>query len=343
MKETIIFGTYSARDSKGIYEADFDTDSQKLEFPHLSVKIGAPTYLALSNGQNIYAVDQEDSMGGVAVFDYSTNNIEEIEKHLFHNSSPVNITINEKYKLVFASNYNNGFVQIFKIQKNGDIKLVDEIHNMGHGILPQQSNSHVHYAQISPDGKLCIADLGTDEILIFSINKNGRVISKISTFCTRQGFGPKKITFLRDGIHAYVLGELASQIGLLIYNPSTETFAQTQIVSTIPDNWVGQNGCGGMHLTHDEKYLYVSNRGHNSISVYQVNASDQTLKMVQNVPSEGCCPREFCLDQSEKFLFVGNQKSDNVTIFSRDSTNGTLTLVSKDNFIPEPVCLLCTQ
>lgn len=95
MKETIIFGTYSARDSKGIYEADFDTDSQKLEFPHLSVKIGAPTYLALSNGQNIYAVDQEDSMGGVAVFDYSTNNIEEIEKHLFHNSSPVNITINE--------------------------------------------------------------------------------------------------------------------------------------------------------------------------------------------------------------------------------------------------------
>jgi len=344
LKEELIFGTYSSRISKGIYQAEFDTDSGKIGTVHLSTEIGAPTYLALSDTNVIYAVNQDGDKGGVSAYDLSGGQFNKLADHLFNASSPVNITIDEKRKLVFASNYNNGFVQIFKIMSNGDLSLVDEIHNLGHGVLPQQNTSHLHYAQITPDGRrLCVIDLGTDEILTFDLSSDGHVLQKATTFHTRPGFGPKKITFTRNGVYAYVLGELANQVILLKYHPKTGTFDQIQSISTLPDNWVGENGCGAMYLSKDEKYLYVSNRGHNSVSVFGVDETNYQLEMIQNISSEGNFPREFCLDQSEKYVIVGNQKSDSLAIFQRNPKHGNLTLLSVNHNVAEPVCIICTQ
>ncbi|MEE8825145.1 6-phosphogluconolactonase [Lentilactobacillus sunkii] len=343
MKEKLIFGTYSSRISKGIYQAEFDTDSGKMGAVHLSAEIGAPTYLALSDANVIYAVNQDVDKGGVSVYYLSGNQLNKLADHLFNASSPVNITINEERQLVFASNYNNGFVQIFKIMSNGDLSLVDEIHNLGQGVLPQQSTSHLHYAQLTPDGRLCMTDLGTDEILIFDLSSDGHVLQKATTFHTRPGFGPKKIIFTTNGENAYVLGELANQVILLKYHPKSGTFDQLQSISTLPDNWVGENGCGAMYLSKDEKYLYVSNRGHNSVSVFSVDETNCQLEMIQSISSEGDFPREICLDQSERYVIVGNQKSDSVAIYQRDSKSGRLTLLSINHDVPEPVCIICTN
>jgi 6-phosphogluconolactonase len=343
LKEKLFFGTYSSRISRGIYQAEFDTDSGNIGTVNLSAEIGAPTYLALSDANMIYAINQDGDQGGISAYDLSGGQFSKIADHLFNASSPVNITINEERQFVFASNYNNGFVQIFKIMRNGDLSLVDEIHNLGHGVLPQQNTSHLHYTQVTPDGRLCIIDLGTDEILIYDLSFDGHILQKTTTFRTRPGFGPKKITFTRNGIYAYVLGELANQVILLKYHPKTGTFEQIQSISTLPDNWVGENGCGAMYLSSDEKYLYVSNRGHNSVSTFSVNETNYQLKMIQNISSEGNFPREFCLDRSEKYVIVGNQKSDSLAVFQRDFKHGNLTLLSLNHDVPEPVCIICAQ
>lgn len=343
MKEKLIFGTYSSRISKGIYEAEFDTDSGKIGGVHLSAEIGAPTYLALSDANVIYTVNQDGDKGGVSAYNLSGNQFNKLADHIFNASAPVNVTINEERQLVFASNYNNGFVQIFKIMSNGDLSLADEIHNSGHGVLPQQNTSHLHYAQLTPDGRLCMTDLGTDEILVFNLASDGHVLQKSTTFHTRPGFGPKKITFTNNGEYAYVLGELANQVILLKYHPKRCIFDQIQSISTLPGNWIGENGCGAMYLSKDQKYLYVSNRGHNSVSVFSVDETNYQLKTIQNIPSGGDFPREFCLDQSEKYMIVGNQKSDSIAIYQRDFKTGRLTLLSINHDVPEPVCIICTN
>lgn len=339
MKEKIFFGTYGAGLSKGIYKGILDSNTGVINSVNLFSKIGTPTYLVVTKKHLLISIEKAGQYGGIVAFDLNESNERAPQHILSFNSAPVNLNLSPDEHLLFVSNYNTGFLQIYEISSDNRICFRDEIHNYGHGPLPQQESSHVHYAGLTPDGKLFVVDLGTDSIDFYDIDKNGHVLKKLSTFHTRPGFGPKKMIFRSNKQYAYILGELSNQIALVKFDSEKHELKQCEVYETIPGTCTKGSGCGGMHMSNNEKYLYVSNRGHDSIAVFKIHDSSN-LEKVQSVSSFGKFPREFSIDLSSQYLIVGNHKSDNVVVFDIDEKTGLLALRDKKMEIPEVVSIV---
>lgn len=338
MIEKLIIGTYSREKAQGIYSADFDSDRGTIGHVSLAADAGSPTYLALSKANTLYAIHQGKNQGGLRVFTTQSKPFTKIDEQLLFGPSPVYVMVDDDRKLVVTCNYRDGTATIYHIKSGGGLQRTDSFHHEGHGVLPQQQGPHVHYATFTPGGLLAIVDLGTDEILLFEVDKSGQFTQLVTTLKMRSGFGPKKIIFMDD--KAYVLGELASQVAVLDYDAIEHVFQQRQLISTIADSWLNSNGCGGMHFSNDGRFLYVSNRGENSIAVFNRNVADGSLIKIQTISGGGDFPREFCLDKTQRYLIVGNHRSNNIVVFSRDEKTGKLKARSKSDAVPEAVCFV---
>ena len=136
-----------------------------------------------------------------------------------------------------------------------------------------------------------------------------------------------------------MFGELSSDVEVLAYDAAAGTFSLLQVITTIPEEHTGFNGGAAIRISADGKFLYASNRGHDSLVVYAVSEDGETLSLVEYVPTEGNIPRDFNLDPSGQFVIVAHQDSDNLTLFERDAETGKLTLLQKDVYAPECVCV----
>jgi len=336
MTNKLIIGSYT----KGIYTGTFNEDTGEINNIQMSSNVEKATYLDASNEGIIYAAKKEGINSGVVSLKLKSNTLTIVDQKLSISPAPVHINLLNKRNLLFASNYDGGYCLIYKTDKIGRIKLTDTFKNTGSGILSQQSSSHVHFACLAPDNSLIILDLGTDQIFVFDFSISTGKISKLkSQFNTRPGFGPRKLVFAHNSNYAYVLGELASSIAVLKFDPATKMFNQEQLISTIPDNWNGSNGCGGLSLSNNGRYLYASNRGHNSISMYEVDQTTFHLQKNQTIASGGKFPRDFCLSENGHYLIAGNQTSNNLSVFSISPTTGKLSLIESNIELNEPVCV----
>lgn len=334
MQEKILFGTYTKRTSEGIYEAILDTTQEKLIDAQLVAKVGNPTYLTTSAANRIYAVDKHDGKGGLFVFDNSQRPAQKLAEHLI-DSSPAYVAVDELRQLVYAGYYHAGLTEVLKIE--GDqLILTDQIQNEGHGPRPEQGSAHVHFTGLTPDNRLAVVDLGTDEVTIYDVNKAGKV-TLVSTYQAPSGFGPRHIRFSPDGQYAYLLGELSSKLSVLKYDAQTGSLTHLQTIDTIPTDWTEHNGAAAIRVTNDGQYVYTSNRGHNSIAVFKTSDAGAHLELIQLIATEGDFPRDFALNHDENFIVVANQNTDNVSLYRRDPQAGTLTLLQKDFRVPESV------
>lgn len=332
----ILFGTYTKRISQGIYEAELDTESQQLQNPTLITELTNPTYLALSKANKVYAVENRDGQGGIVTLDNSVRPIAEIDSQLSEGSAPAYIGVDEERQLVFAGYYHRGTVESYSIQPDGNLMLVDTWENSGSGPRPEQGSSHIHFANLTPDKRLVAIDLGTDEIITFDVNDNGTLI-EASRFHTEEGFGPRHIRFSTDGQYAYLLGELSSLLSVLKYNKEDGSFEHVMTASTIPNDWTEHNGSAALRLSDDGKFIYASNRGHNSVAVFKIGNEGSEIERIQLISTEGEFPRDMNWDINQNFLVVANQDTDNVSLYTRDSQSGELSLLQKDFTIPEGV------
>ncbi|MBS9338021.1 lactonase family protein [Fructobacillus sp. M2-14] len=332
----VLFGTYTKKTSKGIYEAEFDDQSGQLSNAKLVFSATNPTYLALSKENKVYAVDKRGDQGGVAALDNSKRPMAEIGANMSDGSTPAYIGVDEERQLVFAGYYHRGTVESYKIQADGSLKLVDTWQNEGSGPRPEQQSSHVHFANLTPDNRLVVVDLGTDEIVTFDVAEDGK-LTEVARYSATTGFGPRHIRFSKDGHYAYLLGELSSLLSVLKYNREDGTFDHLMTASTIPSDWDAHNGAAAIRVSSDNRFIYTSNRGHDTIAVFQVSNMGAEIELIQNISVEGSFPRDMTFDPEEKFLVVPNQETDNVTVFARDEESGELTLVQKDFEIPEGV------
>lgn len=330
----ILFGTYTKRVSKGIYEAVLDTETKTFSDAQLIAEATNPTYLAVSQANLIYAVNSVDGQGGVTTFDNDVRPLQALSNNMSEGAAPAYIGIDEDRQLVFAGYYHRGTVEVFQINADGTLTSTDVWQNTGSGPRPEQASSHVHFSNLTPDNKLVAVDLGADEVVTFDVSDAG-TLTEVARYKTEAGFGPRHIRFAPDGKHAYLLGELSSLVSVLDYADGKFTHVQT--LSTIPADWTEHNGTAAIRVSADGRFVYTSNRGHNSLAVFAVAENGAQLERVQLISTEGEFPRDFNWTPDEKLVVVANQDTDNVALFDRDADTGLLTLISSDLVVPEAI------
>ena len=333
MKETVYFGTYTRRISQGIYKADFDTETGQLADLELFAPEPSPTYLAFDQKQHLYTVGSQDDKGGIAA--YQTDGT--LLNHVVEEGAPhCYVAVDEKRDLVYAANYHKGQVLVYKRQEDGRLLLSDVDQHSGQGPHENQASPHVHFTDLTPDHYLVTCDLGTDQVITYDIDSEGK-LSKLYTYHSQSGAGSRHIVFHNHYKIAYLICELNSTIEVLIYDGVGE-FERMQVISTLPDGYEGFNGTAAIRLSKDGKYLYASNRGHDSIAVYTILA-DGSLELLEIVPTHGQIPRDFDLTPDQEFLIAVHQDSDNATVFKRNPETGRLAEFSNDFHVPEAVCI----
>ncbi|WPC17855.1 lactonase family protein [Pediococcus inopinatus] len=339
MKESFFVGTYTKKTSHGVYKMSLDTETNALSQADLVAEIGNPTYLAKSKHNFLYTVDQKNADGGVAVIDLNTKPATVVQHAVTPGNSPAYVAVDEHRQLLYSSNYHLATVTVYKIADDGTLSQTDVITHSGKGPKPEQADgAHVHFSDLTPDNRLVVCDLGTDEVYTYDVSDAGK-LTEVTRYKTKAGFGPRHIVFSKHGSTAYLAGELGSAVEVLTYDQQNGKFSHLQTISTIPSTWDAHNGAAAIKISQDDKFLYVSNRGYNSLAVFAIS-SDGSLKLIQNISVEGDFPRDFALDPTEKFIVCANQNTDNLTLFSRSKENGKLTLLEKDVALPEGVCVV---
>lgn len=261
-----------------------------------------------------------------------------LSEDVFNGPSPVYVGLDEKNHLLFGANYHGSRIDVFHVGPHDELKRTDSVmHDGPTGPRPEQKIPHVHYADLTPDGRLITCDLGEDLIAIYDISDDSH-LTEVSHFQDDPGFGTRHLAFDPSGHFTYVLGELSSQLEVLQYDPRSAKVTRIQKLRTIPANWHAHNGAGTIHISHDGRFVYTSNRGENTIAVFAV-LPDHKVKHIQSISSEGDFPRDFNFNRDEKYIVAANQNSDNLTLFRRNPQSGKLTLLQKDVTCPEPICV----
>ena len=341
MKQKLLLGGYTRHGGAGIYTGTFDDTQGQLTAPQPYITdLGSPTYLAVSDDHILYAVDAEGDQGGVASYDLNVNPPKLINRVLQPGSSPAHISIDENRQLVYASNYHEGRINVYKINRDHSLTATDEIVHTGNGPRPEQDGAHVHFAAVTPDfQRLAVADLGNDTLTTYTISDAGKLGDPV-VFHADPGFGPRHIAFNHNNPVAYLLGELSSQVSILSHDAAAGSFELIATLPTIPEDYTDHNGAAAIRLSSDQRFLYVSNRGFNSLTVFAVSPDGRNLSQLQQISTAGDFPRDFNFDLTERYVLAVNQNTSNGTLYSRDSKTGLLTEEQRDIPTPEAVNVL---
>lgn len=337
MLQTIYLGTYTRRESKGIYSIALDTEKGTLTDLTLCAEEKSPTYLARSKKEAVYSVTEVDGNGGAAAYtpDFTLLNTATEE------GAPLcYVAVDETRQLLYGANYHKGEVNVYKILEDGSIEATDSIyHDEPVGSHENQDKPHVHYTDLTPDQRLTVCDLGTDRVYTYDISEDGK-LTEVSVYVAEDGTGPRHLVFHPTNQYAYLVGELDSSLTVLRYNEADGSFEKIQKVPTIPADFTDFNSGAAVRISNDGRFVYSSNRGHNSIAVFEVTDEGAGLTFVQSISTEGDFPRDFHLDPTNDYLVCANQNSDNLTLYKRDEATGKLTVLEKDIYAPECVCVL---
>ncbi|MFC4653249.1 lactonase family protein [Lactococcus nasutitermitis] len=337
MKEKFLIGGYTKRESKGIYSVELDTDTATLSNLALVAEISGATYLTVDAHDHLYAVASENSEGGTTAFTFDGKKAEKLNSVTAPGASNCYVSVDEARNLVYAANYHLGEVRVYKRLSDGSLELTDVAkHEDHHGPKPEQKGALCHFANLTPDNRLAVCDLGNDAVYTYAVSADGK-LSDAKIYHSQAGSGDRHITFSADGKHAYLACELDSTVEVLTYENGT--FNLLQKITTLPDTHTGFNGVAAIRLSADGKFLYVSNRGNDSIVSYKVATDGASIETLGWASTEGNIPRDFNFNKSEDFILVAHQDSDNLTLFKRDQNSGALTLAQKDFYSPEGTCV----
>jgi 6-phosphogluconolactonase len=337
-------GTYTDGQSEGIYRFELLSDG-KLRDKGLVAKTENPSFLALSaKGDYLLAVNEvsnKENMGYVTSYKIKNDSLFQIDQKPSGGAHPCHLTVRSDDYVVVA-NYTGGNMGLLKLDKNGALSgLLDVQQHQGKGSHERQEAPHAHSGWITPDGKLISVDLGTNQLWFSEINpvSNRFVASTPATYTMGEGAGPRHLAIHPTQDWIYVVNELTSSISLIKKDSTTNNYLSLQTIATLPEGFTEPNTCADIHISSDGKFVYASNRGHNSIAIFTVEPDTGILNLSGHESTMGDTPRNFTLSPDTNFLLVANQNSDNIVSFQRNIDTGLLTFVDKIE-VPNPVCLL---
>lgn len=346
---TIIFvGTYTgstSNDSQGIYAFDFNDTTGALKPLGLAMSTPNPSYILRHPSRPyLYAV-QEDNFGQIHAFEIDQEHpgrLNGINQQPSIGGGPCHLSTDRVGDHLFVANYNDGTVTVLPInEQDGSLKIFTAYdQHIGSSIDRNRQNSaHAHCFLLDNNEEYAFsADLGTDEIYTYRFHRENSTFNRYSISATAHaGAGPRHLLINRNNEYVYVLNELQSSI--TVYRFQILLYP-VQTISTVPADFVGNN-TGAEILFHpfDEKYLYVSNRGHDSIAVFAIHPYTGHLSLQQHIHTQGRTPRHFHILPSGKYLLVANQDSNNLAVFNINSLNGLLTETPSIVSINRPTCI----
>ena len=346
-------GTYTQdTKSKGIYAYRLDSSTGKLTDLGLAAETMNPSFVAVDRtGKYLYAVNEVQNYqglnsGGVSAFsiDQATGKLAFLNEVPSRGADPCYIIVDKEGKHVLVANYTGGNIAVFPILEGGKLGEASAfVQHTGHGTDPKrQEAAHAHSIDLSPDERFAfVDDLGLDQLLTYkydaakgSLAPNDPPFTKLD-----PGAGPRHFALAPSGKFAYVVAEMGSSVTAFDIDLKAGTLKRLQTVSTLPKDFKGENDDAEIHVHPNGKFLYASNRGHDSIAVFAIDLQEGTLEPVEHVSTQGQIPRSFEIDPSGKFLFAQNQKSDNIVIFRIDEKTGRLTATGQKIEVPSPVCV----
>ena len=345
-------GTYTEKTkSKGIYAFRFDDTSGKLSFIGVAAETLNPSFLAVHpNGKHLYAVNElgkfnGEESGAVSAFsiDRKSGKLKLLNQVSSRGAGPCHISLDKTGKYVLVANYDSGTVAVFPVQSDGQLgKYTGYEKHMGSSVNKErQEGPHAHWIATSPDNRfLLTADLGIDKILIsqFHLADGAFTPNKPNSGVRlKSGAGPRHAAFSPSGKFFYVASELNSTVTAYSYGAKDGTLHELQTVSTLPKDFSGANDVAEVAVHPSGKFLYVSNRGRDSIAVFAIDALKGKLTSVADIATQGKTPRNFAIDPTGKYLLAANQGSNDIVVFKIDPATGGLTLTGQVIDVPAPV------
>lgn len=339
-------GTYTAEGAEGIYLCTLDQETGTTSRINTFTGIDNPSFLRLSPDKNyLYAVSETAKGDGQTGYVHAYK-VEKGGDLVLLNAqesvgdNPCHVDVSPDGKAVLVSNYSSGTFSLLSVQNDGSLTPAQKtITNTGSGPKKaRQSEPHAHSAKFSPfTDEIFNADLGTDQLNICHF-EDGTMVQHGQKFVKMPaGSGPRHFEFHPNGRVIYVINELSSTISTL--KKQGNEWKLVDDISTLPDDFQGESYCADIHISNDGKFLYGSNRGHNSIAVFRVDPNDQSLELLETVPVEGNWPRNFGITPNGKWMLVANQRSGNITVFSIDKKTGALAFSGNQIELPAPVCV----
>lgn len=346
-------GTYTRGESQGIYRFDLDLATGKPTEPQLAAEAVNPSFLAIHpSRKSLYAVGEvgnfegQENAGGVTAYqiDQKTGDLTKLNSQVSGGRGPCHVSVDATGKVVLVANYGGGSVASMKINEDGSLEPASSvIEHEGSSVHPRrQTAPHAHSVNVDPTNRFAVvADLGLDQVLVYRLaTATGQLVPHDPPFVrTPEGGGPRHLAFHPNGKYAYVNNELTMSVTGFRYDAELGQFEILSTHDTLPEDADGANNSTAEVLVHPAgKFLYVSNRGHDSIAMFHIK-KDGTLRPEGHVSTQGETPRNFGIDPTGRFLLAANQNSGTVVVFRIDLHTGALTATGDVVEIPNPVCV----
>ena len=345
-------GTYTHTTSEGIYLYEVDLSTGALRFLNVSPAGEHPSYLAFHpNGRTLYAVNETTEYGGRAsgavsayAIDGQTGALTTLNRQASEGTSPCYLSVDATGQFLLVANYHSGSIAVLRVQPDGQLLPASDFIQF----RPTEEESQRQKAPLGhciitdPTNRFVLAcDAGLDRLMIYQLDlARGRLIpSEQPTTQLRDGSAPRHVTIHPDRRHVYAIGESSSTMFAFAWDEARGRLAEMQAISTLPEGFRGRNYCADLHVHPSGRFLYGSNRGHNSIVIYAIHEDTGKLTLVGHESTQGQTPRNLALDPTGQYLFAANQHSDTVVSYRIDLQTGRTAPTGHVLSLPMPVCL----
>ena len=342
-------GTYTRNtESRGIYQAVFDPALASISISGSTDFKENPSFLAADEGsKRLFSVQEiaGDRTGMISMFSVGTKGFPRSIEHLGSASSggrgPCHLLYNAARGRVVAANYASGAVGVLAVRDGSTIETVQQIQHKGSSVNKRrQEGPHAHSVTADPTGsRVIVCDLGLDEVIVYAWKSDGTLDEEpVCRASVPPGGGPRHFAFHPNRRYGYVANEMGNTATWFDYDPDSGKLTPRDTVGTLPDGFEAENTTADIHMNRDGSRLYVSNRGHDSVAVFDIDGGAPVLR--GHIPTHGATPRNFALTSDDRFLFAANQDGNSITVFDLGAADG----IPKDPVatlsIPKPVCVL---
>ncbi len=338
-------GTYTRKNSVGIYVFRFNEEDGSLESVADPVPCSNPSFLAVHpGGKSIYAANEDDA-GGVTAYGIAEGGVlAKLNEQPSHGADPCHLMCDATGRFLIVANYTSGTVSVYPTQNDGRLGEASErIQHEGSSILPRQTGPHAHSVNIDAQNRFAyLADLGMDQVVIYEMDLEQGRLRPAGRLDTASGAGPRHFHFHPNGRNAYLINEIGCTLSALAYDASSGALEEINTLSTLPGEVEEGFSTADVHVHPNGRFVYGSNRGHNTIACYSIDQTTGAIEFVERTDVEPV-PRNFAIDPTGNFLLSAGSNSGKTTSFRIDGDTGSLTPTGAVADIPECVCLIFVE